>query len=199
MKRLLIIIGILGVLVALLLIAVRAYPVLIACAAGALVFGHRELWSLLRRRRLPVLDERVRANLNRAMRNGLLFFGITALLLMLLLSLGMVDGADPLTMVGVWFITVMAVYLGSYFYFEHAAPNLKDRETRFVSRALVMMGVALAVAVISLLLHNAIYALFGLDEAVFFILCIIVAPLAFVAAALTVLVFFVRGLVVKGA
>jgi len=198
MKRLLIIIAFFGVLVALLLIAVKAYPVLIACAVGALVFWHRELWSLSRRRRLPVIDERVSGNLNRAMRNGLLFFGITALVLMLLLSLGMVDGVAPLTMVGIWFIAVMAVYLASYFYFEHAAPNLKSTETRLVSRGLVMMGIALAVAVISLLLHNAIYAVFDIEDAVFFILCVIVAPLAFVAAAGVVLVLFVKGLVVRG-
>ena len=185
-------------LTALLLIALKAYYVLVACAVGALLLWHRELVALVRRRRLPPVDERIRENLSRAMRNGLLFFGVAALVLLVISSLGMVGGANTVHAVGGLFIAVAAVYLGSYFYFERAAPNLRPADSMWLGRLLAVMAIALAVAVISLLLHNAFSALFGIEEPFFFILCVVVAPLAFVASTLGVLALCVKGLLSRG-
>jgi hypothetical protein len=42
--------------------------VVIAIVIGLLLLGHRELWSIIRYHRLPVLDERVKNKLIGAMR-----------------------------------------------------------------------------------------------------------------------------------
>ena len=60
MKRAYLAIAITALVVTVLLISLRAYYVAIALIAGALIIGHRELWSLLRSRKLPPIDERVR-------------------------------------------------------------------------------------------------------------------------------------------
>lgn len=73
-KRALIIFAAVALLSALLLLSLKAYYVLGALVAGLLIMGHREIWSLIRYRRLPVIDERVRENLVKAVRNAAVFF-----------------------------------------------------------------------------------------------------------------------------
>ena len=55
-------VSIAALLVAIILISLKAYYVTIALVVGTLIIGHRELWSLIRRRKLPPVDERVREN-----------------------------------------------------------------------------------------------------------------------------------------
>ena len=48
--------------ITMLLISLQAYYVAVALVAGAVIMGHRELWSLLKNRKFPPVDERVREN-----------------------------------------------------------------------------------------------------------------------------------------
>ncbi|MDD5648220.1 MAG: hypothetical protein PHY03_04735, partial [Dehalococcoidia bacterium] len=59
--------------------------VAIALVAGILLLGHRELWSLVRYGRMPVIDERVQNNLTGAMRLTGVFFFIASIMLIMLL------------------------------------------------------------------------------------------------------------------
>jgi len=88
----------------------------IALAAGTLLMGHRELWSLIRRRKFPLLDERVRENSSKSIRNGFIFFAIATAFLMLPFSVRLIEGPDTVHVLGGLFISAGAVYLLSYFF-----------------------------------------------------------------------------------
>jgi hypothetical protein len=64
------------------------------------------------------------------------------------------------------------------------------------TKFLLVSGLAVVLFVIAVFLHNAIYGLFHVEEPVFFLIAIIVAPLAFgvgiVGAIVTALVAAVR-------
>ena len=55
-------------------------------------------------------------------------------------------------------------------------------------------GIALAVFVLSAFLHNAISALFGLEEPVFFFIAVFIAPLALAVGLIGTLTVFITGL-----
>ena len=52
------------------LIVLEAYYIAAALVVGALILGHREWWSLIRKGRLPPADERVSGNINKSIRNS---------------------------------------------------------------------------------------------------------------------------------
>ena len=81
-------------ILAVILISLEAYYVAIALIAGTLIIGHRELWSLLRRHKMPPVDERVRDNLNKSVRNGFIFFALASALLMLPFSTILIKEPD---------------------------------------------------------------------------------------------------------
>ena len=59
--------------------------VVLALLLSGLLLGHRELWSLIKHHRLPVIDERVQANLTSAMRLTGIFFFIASIILILIM------------------------------------------------------------------------------------------------------------------
>ena len=65
-KRAIIAVSVIALIAAIIIISVRAYYVTIALIAGTLIIGYREIWSLIARKRLPPIDERVRENTNKS-------------------------------------------------------------------------------------------------------------------------------------
>ena len=59
-----------ALLVTIVLISVKAYYVAIALFIGMLLISYRELWSLLKTRKLPPFDEKIRENIGKSVRNG---------------------------------------------------------------------------------------------------------------------------------
>jgi len=51
-----------ALVVTVVLISMKAYYVAVALVFGILLVGYRELWSLLRTKKLPPFDERISAN-----------------------------------------------------------------------------------------------------------------------------------------
>ena len=60
---------------------------------------------------------------------------------------------------------------------------------------LLVAGISLGAFIISVFLHNALSGLFGVEEPVFFIIAVIISPLAFAVGLIGSLVFFVKGLI----
>jgi len=85
-KRVLLVISIIALVLVVALISVRAYYLTIALVVGTLIMGHREIWSLLRTKRLPPMDERIRENTGKSIRNGFIFFALVSAFLMLFFS-----------------------------------------------------------------------------------------------------------------
>ncbi len=206
-KKVFLVVSITALVMTIALIAEKAYYVALALAVGALLMGHRELWSLIRKKKLPPIDERVRENTGKSIRNGFIFFAVATAFLMLPFSVRLVETPETVHVLGGLFVAAGAVYLISYLYYDRVAPGLGEKGMKMLRRFLLVAGIALGAFIISVILHNAIYGLFihffgadfwdrtGIgDEPVFFFIAVILCPLAFAVGITGSLVIFVRGL-----
>ena len=208
-KKAFLAVSIAALIVIIILISLRAYYVTVALIVGTLIIGHREFWSLIRRRKLPPIDERVRENTGKSIRNGFIFFALATAFLMLPFSVRLVEGPDTVHVLGGLFVSAGTVYLLSYLFYDRVEPRLGERGLKMLKRFLLVAGISLGVFIISVFLHNAIYGLFihffgedfwdrvGLgDEPVFFFIAIISA-FSFAVGLIGGLVIFIKGLFSK--
>jgi len=205
-KRLFLAIFITALILTIALISLKAYYVAIALVVGTLLIGYRELWSLLRRRKLPPIDERVRENTGKSIRNGFIFFALATAFLMLPFSVRLIEGPDTVHVLGGLFISAGAVYLLSYLFYDRVEPELGERGLKRLKIFLLIAGISLGAFIISVFLHNAIYGLFILwfgedfwdriglgDEPVFFFIALL-SVVAFAVGIIGSLVIFIKGL-----
>ena len=193
-KRLIWAVFIFALVVTVLLIALEQYYVAVALIAGTVIMRHRELWSLITRRRLPPVDERVKENTGKAIRNGFIYFAVASAFLMLPfgdIAMGKIDTPHVL---GILFLTAGLVYMLSYLFYDRAQPKMSGRSFKMLKTFLLLMGISVGVFIISVFLHNALYGLFDFEEPVFFTVAIFLAPLAFVVGIIGSLVVFIMGL-----
>ena len=177
MKKVLIAISLSALLLAVTLISLKAYFVLVAVVIGGLLIGYRELWSLLRTGKMPPFDERVKNNTSRSIRNGFIFFTAESVFLMLIFSLNWAWHPTLLSIIAGIFVSVGAVYFLSYLFYDRVEPYLGEKGQKLLRMFLLIAGASIAVCILSAVLHNAIGAIFGTEEAVFFIIALIVAPI----------------------
>ena len=194
MKKILLAISITTLILTVILISLKAYYVAVALIAGTLIIGHRELWALIKKRKLPPVDERVRENAGRSLRNGFIFFAIATAFLMLLFSINRTLNPEIMHLLGGLFISAGAVYALSYLYYDRAEPRLSERGLKMLKKFLAMAGASLAVFILSVFLHNMISGLLDIEEPVFFVISTIIAPLAFAVGIIGSLVLFIKGL-----
>lgn len=208
-KRLFLAVLITALIVTIILISLRVYYVAVAFIVGALFMGHRELWSLITRRKLPPIDERVRENVNKSIRNGFIFLVTALAFLMLPFSVRIIEAPDTVHVLSGLFVSAGMVYLLSYLFYDRVEPRLSQRGLRLLRRFLLVAGISLGVFIISVFLHNAIYGLFihffgadfwdrvGVgDEPVFFIIALL-SVVAFAVGIIGSLVMFFKGLFSK--
>lgn len=208
-KKVFLAVSITALILTVVLISLKAYYVAIALVVGTLLIGHRELWSLLRRRKLPPIDERVRENTSKSVRNGFIFFAVATAFLMLPFSVRLIEAPDTVHVLGGLFISAGVVYLLSYLFYDRVGPGLSERGLKMLKIFLRVAGISLGAFIISVFLHNAIYGLFihffgtdfwdrvGLgDEPVFFFIAIISA-FSFAVGLIGSLVIFIKGLFSK--
>ena len=185
---------IVAVVVTVVLIAVDAYYVAVALVLGAAIMGHRELWSLVTRRKLPPVDERVRENTARAVRNGFIFFAIATAVLMLPFTVILTEGPGTVQVLAGLFLSAGLVYLLSYLFYDLAEPKMAARRLKLLRTFLLLIGISVGVFIISVFLHNALSALFGVEEPVFFTIAVFLSPLALAVGLVGSLVLFIMGL-----
>lgn len=193
-KRLFWAVFILALIMAIVLIFVEAYYVAVALIAGTLIMRHRELWSLVKKRKLPPVDERVRENTGKAIRNGFVYFAIATAFLMLPFSIILTKGPDTVQVLAGLFLSAGLVYLLSYLFYDRAEPKMTERRLRMLKTFLLIAGIALGTFIISVFLHNALSGLFGVEEPVFFCIAVFVAPLALAVGLVGSLVLFIMAL-----
>jgi cation transport ATPase len=196
-RRLVLALFITALVLTVILISYRAYYIGLALLAGTLLLGYRELWSVARGKKLPVVDERVKENANRSVRNGFIFFVIASACLMLLFSVNINLQLDTIHVLGGLFVAAGAVYLLSYIFYDRAEPKLNERRLKMVKTFLVVAGVSVAVFIVSAVLHNVISGVFNIEEPVFFFLAVFMAPLGLAVGLLGSLVVFLWGLFSK--
>ena len=193
-KKILLAVSIVALILIIILISLRAYYVAVALVAGTLIIGHREFWSLIRRRKLLPIDERVRENASKSVRNGFIFFAVASALLMLPFSVILISTPDIVHVLGGLFLSAGAVYLLSYLFYDRVEPKLDEGGLKMLKTFLLVAGISLGAFIISVFLHNAVSGLFGIEEPVFFFIAVFITPLAFAVGLVGSLVLFVKGL-----
>ena len=168
--------------------------VVLALVLGFLLLGHRELWSLVRYRRLPVIDDRIRENLSSAMRLTGVFFFIASIVLILMMRFNVFHDTPKELIISGQLVIVGIVYLFGYNYYDRVRPNLGERALRWLKICLITAGLSLSTIALAIVLHNLVSAWFGFEDAFFFILGLLVAPAVLAASLLGSLVIFIKGL-----
>jgi hypothetical protein len=197
MKKLSWTIFIAALLITIALIAAEQYYVAVALVVGVIIMMHRELWSLITRRKLPPVDERVKENTTRAVRNGFIYFAAVTAILMLPFTIGLTRGRDTIHVLAGLFLSAGLVYLISYLYYDRAQPRMSEKLLKLLKRFLQLAALSVAAFIVFVFLHNMLYALLGVEEPVFFILSVIVSPLALAVGLVGSLVVFIIGLARK--
>ena len=196
-KRAFLAISIAALVLTIIPISQKAYYVAAAIVVGVLIIGYREIWSLVRTKRMPPVDERVKENVNKSIRNGFIFFVMASIFLMLGLSMNVDLDLDTIHLLGGLFLSSGAIYLLSYVFYDRSEPKLSEKALKMLKVFLILAGISLAVFIISVFLHNIISGLLNVEEPVFFIIAVIISPLAFAAGIIGSLVIFIKGLAGK--
>jgi len=197
MKKLSWTIFITALVVTIVLIAVEQYYVAVALVAGNVIIMHRELWSLIRKRKLPPVDERVKGNTARAVRNGFIYFAVATAILMLPFTGILTEGPDTVQVLAGLFLSAGLVYMLSYLFYDRAEPGMTGKRLKLLKKFLSITGLSVGVFIISVFLHNALSGLFDFEEPVFFIIAVFLSPLALAVGLIGSLVLLVMGLAKK--
>jgi len=72
---------------------------------------------------------------------------------------------------------------------------LDEKELRRLKKFLQVAGIAAGACITSVILHNAVSAVLGLEEPVFFVIAVILSPGAIAVGLIGSLVIFARGVV----
>jgi hypothetical protein len=185
------VISMLGLMV---LLSRKNVYVVIALILGILLLGHREIWSLIRYRRLPVIDERVRDNLTGAMRVTGCFFFIASIVLIMLLRFNVFHETPTGLIISGQLVVVGIVYLIGYHYYDRVHPHLGKRAMRWLRICMITARLSLSTIALAIALHNLVSAWLGIEDAFFFILGLLVAPAVFAISLLGSLAIFIKGL-----
>ena len=143
-KRAFLAVSIVALILAVILIFLRAYYVAIALLVGTLIMGYPELWSLVAGKKLPPLDERMRQNVNKSMRNGFIFFVVASAALMLFFSINRSAEPDILLILSGLFLSAGIAYLLSYLHYDRAEPKLDERRSKRLRTFLLVAGISAA-------------------------------------------------------
>jgi hypothetical protein len=197
LKRTLTGITIAALIIIAILISLRAYYVLIAFVAGTLIIGYRELWHIVKYRKLPLFDERFKNNMSRSVRNGFIFFAAAITFLMVGFTVNQSISIENIHLLGGLLVSGGLVYMLSYLFYERAEPKLSVRNMKLIRIFLLVSGISLVVFIVSVFLHNTVSALLNVEEPVFFIIAVILSPLAFAAGLIGSLAIFIKGMLSK--
>ena len=196
MRRAMLAAFIIALVLIILLVSLREYYVAIALTVGAVILTRRELWHLMKKRKLPPFDERVRENMKKSARNGFIFFAVASASLMLFFSINLtyIVNRHPVQIMSGLFLAGGLVYLLSYVFYDRVEPKLDEKELRRLKTFLQVAGIAAGACITSLILHNAVGVVLGLEEPVFFVIAVILSPGAIAVGLIGSLVIFARGL-----
>ncbi len=124
-----------ALIITIILIVLQAYYIAAALIIGTLIIYHRELWSLIRKGKLPPIDERVSENTSKSVRNSFVFFATVSVLTILFYIANTTQYHAPLQpdlayfLVGL-LLSVGTVYTLSYIFYDRVESNLDARGLR---------------------------------------------------------------------
>ncbi len=193
-RWILIVYAVISLLALMLMLSRENLYVVVALIVGILLLGHRELWSLVRHGRMPVIDERVQNNLTGAMRITGVFFFILCIVMIMLLRFNVLRHAPSELIVSGQFVIVGFVYVVSYYYCDRVRPYLGDRTLKWLKICLITAGLCLSTIALAIVLHNLVSRWFGFEDAFFFVLGLLVTPAVLAISLLGCLAIYIKGL-----
>ncbi len=176
-------------------ISLQQYYVAIALGVEVLLVFRREIWHLARYRRLPPFDERFQENVKKAARNSFIYMSVAIVFLTLAYAINIdyVVDYEPLQVISCLLVSSGLVYLLGYIFYDRAEPKLRPGELKRFWTFLRILGIGFGAAITSIFLHNVI-SLLGVEEPVFFIIGVLLAPSAMAVGLVGSLVFFIKGI-----
>ncbi len=179
-----------AIIMAIMLILLEVYYAAGALVIGVLIIGHRELWSLIRKRKLPPIDERVKENINKSIRNGFIFFGMISILTILFY---ITDQYEPIQPDLEYFLSglllsVGIVYMLSYIFYDRVEASLDRKELKKIRIFSLLAGISLIVFIINAFFVNTII------NFAFHRILLYVPPFIFALGIIGSMVIFIKGL-----
>ena len=147
-KKLLWTVLIITLVVTVLLIAVAQYYVAVALFLGIIIMQHREIWSLITRRQMPPVDERVKENTSKAIRNGFIYFAVVTAVLMMPFGEVITDRLDTSHVLGGIFLSSGFVYMVSYLFYDRAGPAISEKRLKRLKTFLVLAALSVPVFIV---------------------------------------------------
>jgi hypothetical protein len=193
-KKLLWTVLIITLVVTVLLIAVKQYYVAVALFLGIIIMRHREIRSLLTGRGMPPADERVRENESRAIRNGFIYFAAATAFLMMPFGEIVTDRLDTPHVLGALFLSSGLVYMLSYLFYDRAGVQMSRKRLKLLKTFLIIGAMSLPTLIVGVFMHSILSALLDIEEPVFFVIAVIVAPLVLAVGIIGSLSVVISGL-----
>jgi hypothetical protein len=122
------------------------------------------------------------------------FFFIASIVLILMMRFNIFKGTPTALIISGQLVLVGIVYVVAYHYYDRVRPNLGERATRWLKICLITAGLSLSTIAMAIALHNMVSAWFGVEDAFFFILGLLVAPAVLATSLLGSLVIYIKGL-----
>jgi hypothetical protein len=177
-----------ALLVSIVFIILKAYFTAAVVFIGLLILGHRELWALISRRKLPPIDERVSENVNRAIRNSFAFFIMVSIITMFLYISDQQYIFRPLDFLGALLLSVGLVYAVSYLFYDRIEAKFDSRQIKTLRMLLITVVVSALVFIIDAFFINRLVSF------TFHIVLLYVSALAFTIGIIGCTTIFLKGL-----
>ena len=147
-----------AIVVAVLFVA-KTYYAALALILSMLLICHREIWSLIRYQKLPPVDERIKENAGKSLRNSFIFFVFT-----MILTIVVYVSSSPMMIrptlevyLAILLTCVGVVYALSYFYYDKIEFKLSDGRQKLLRNCAIIEIVSFFVLFINAFFANAIY------------------------------------------
>ncbi|HAS28186.1 MAG TPA: hypothetical protein DCR59_03290 [Dehalococcoidia bacterium] len=186
-----------AIIIAIIFIALELYSLAVVIIIGAIIAGHREIWSLIRYRKMPPNDERVKENINKSVRNSFLAFIIVSLITILLYVTD--EPVQPLLeyYLSALLLSVGVVYVISYLFYDRIEANLGSRDIKALNILAIFEVVSLVIFILNALFVNTVFPVITDEIFTLHKLMLYISPVAFSLGIIGSLVIFVKGLLVK--
>jgi hypothetical protein len=187
-----------ALIIAIIFIALKFYSVAAVIIIGALIAGHREIWSLIRYRKMPPNDERVKENINKSIRNSFLAFMIISLITLLFYVVEEFAQIDLEYFLVVLILLVELVYVISYLFYDKIEANLGKRDINVLKILTVFEAASLVFFILQIFFPGMICLFLGITDDGPILTIVALAPIGiFALGIIGSSAIFIKGLLVK--
>jgi hypothetical protein len=186
-----------ALVIAIIFIALKFYSVAAVIIIGALIAGHREIWSLIKYRKMPPNDERVHDNINKSIRNSFLAFIIVSLITLLFYVAEEFAQIDLEYYLIALILSVGLVYVVSYLFYDKVEANLGNRDIKALKILAVFEAASLIIFILNAMFSKIIFTIITDDIFTLHKLMLYISPIVFSLGIIGSSVIFVKGLLVK--